>query len=90
MLRFLGQSEYGLYNLSASTISYLGLLSFGINNSYVHFYSRYQADDDQRHIAKLNGVYLLILCFIAIFALGAGLILLNFLPEIFDKYLSFE
>ncbi len=90
MLRFLGQSEYGLYNLSASTISYLGLLSFGINNSYVHFYSRYQADDDQRHIAKLNGVYLLILCFIAIFALGAGLILLNFLPEIFDKSLSLQ
>lgn len=29
MLRLMGQSEYGLYQLVYSVVSYLGLLSFG-------------------------------------------------------------
>ena len=33
MLRLLGQSEYGLYNLAASIVSYLGLLSFGFGSA---------------------------------------------------------
>ncbi|MGB4370021.1 MAG: hypothetical protein WBI74_12380, partial [Caldicoprobacterales bacterium] len=32
MLRLLGQTEYGLYNLVASVVSYLGLLSFGFGS----------------------------------------------------------
>lgn len=31
MLRLLGQSEYGLYQLVNSVVSYLGLLSFGFS-----------------------------------------------------------
>ena len=42
MLRLLGQSEYGLYQLVYSVVSYLGLLSFGFGSAYVRFYSRYK------------------------------------------------
>ena len=38
MLRILGQSEYGLYQLVYSVVSYLGLLSMGFNASYMRFY----------------------------------------------------
>ena len=31
MLRFLGQNEYGLYQLGSSTVSYLGLLTSAVN-----------------------------------------------------------
>ena len=58
MLRTLGQSEYGLYNLVASIVSYLGLLSFGFGSAYVRFYSRYKVKEDRDNIAKLNGMYL--------------------------------
>ena len=42
MLRMLGQSEYGLYQLVASVVSYLSLLSLGFSGSYMRFYSRYK------------------------------------------------
>ncbi len=38
MLRMLGQSEYGLYTLVSSVVSYLGLLNFGFASSYIRFY----------------------------------------------------
>lgn len=58
MLRLLGQSEYGLYNLVASVVSYLGLLNFGFGSAYLRYYSRYKVNNDQKNIAKLNGIYL--------------------------------
>lgn len=44
MLRLLGQSEYGLYQLGSSAVSYLGLLSFGFGSSYVRFYYQYRVE----------------------------------------------
>ena len=38
MLRLLGQSEYGLYQLVYWVVSYLSLLSFGFTASYMRFY----------------------------------------------------
>lgn len=37
MLRLLGQSEYGLYQLVYSVVSYLSLLSLGFGSSYLRF-----------------------------------------------------
>ena len=42
MIRLLGQSEYGLYNAVASTISMLSVLRLGFNNSYIRYYSIYK------------------------------------------------
>ena len=47
MLRLLGQSEYGLYNLVASTVSYLGLFSFGFGSAYMRYYSFYKVSNDK-------------------------------------------
>lgn len=66
MLRLLGQSEYGLYQLVYSVVSYLGLLSFGFGSAYVRFYSRYKVKDDQDGIAKLNGMFMIVFTIIAI------------------------
>ena len=40
MIKILGQSEYGLYNTVASTISMMSVLSLGFNSSYIRYYSR--------------------------------------------------
>ena len=42
MLKLLGQSEYGLYNTVASTISTLGILSLGFGSSYIRYYAKYK------------------------------------------------
>ena len=72
MLRLLGQSEYGLYSLSSSIISYLGLLGFGLSSGYIRFYSLAKAKNDKTGIAKLNGMFLLVLSAIALIAFIAG------------------
>lgn len=89
MLRLLGQSEYGLYNLVASIVSYLGLFSFGFGSAYMRYYSRFKVKDDREKIAKLNGMFLIIFSIIGLVALVAGMILVFNVESIFGDKLSF-
>lgn len=75
MLRLLGQSEYGLYQLVSSVVSYLSLLSLGFSTGYVRFYSRYKVKDDQAGIAKLNGMYCVIFSVITVVCLLCGAVM---------------
>ncbi|HFI0330221.1 TPA: lipopolysaccharide biosynthesis protein [Streptococcus suis] len=75
MLRLLGQSEYGLYNLVASVIAYLGVLNFGFGSAYMRYYSRYKVQDDREKIATLNGMFLIIFSVIGLVAVFAGTVL---------------
>ncbi|MGI6382042.1 MAG: lipopolysaccharide biosynthesis protein [Tissierellaceae bacterium] len=75
MLRLLGQSEYGLYNLVASVVSYLGVLNFGFGSAYMRYYSRYKVKEDKEKIATLNGMFLTIFCIIGLIAVVAGTVL---------------
>ena len=54
MLRLLGSSEYGLYQLVNSVVSYLGLLSLGFGAAYMRFYSRAKARRDEEEVARLR------------------------------------
>lgn len=76
MLRLVGQSEYGLYQMVYSVVSYLNLLSFGFNSAYIRYYSRYRAASDEEGIASLNGMFLVIFSCIAAIAgiAGSGLV----------------
>ena len=73
MLRILGQSEYGLYQLVHSIVAYMSLFSLGFGSSYIRFYSRYKAKDDYEEIARLNGMFMTIFSAIAIICLVCGI-----------------
>lgn len=88
MLRLLGQSEYGLYQLVYSFVSYLSLLSFGFGSSYMRFYSRYKADNDEEGIAKLNGAYLLIFSVISVICVLCGTVMVANIRTIFGNGLT--
>lgn len=88
MLRLLGQSEYGLYNLVSSVVSYLGLLSFGFGSGYVRFYSRYKVRDQQEEIAKLNGMFLVVFSVIGLIAILAGSAMVVNTERVFGTKLS--
>lgn len=91
MIRCLGQSEYGLYNTVASTISILSLLSLGFNAGYVRYYANYRREDDQEAIAKLNGLFAIIFSVIGLVALICGLFMSFHLEWIFGNgFLSDE
>lgn len=70
MLRFLGQNEYGVYQLVASLISYLSLLNFGFGGAYLRFYA--QCKNDKKKESTINGTFLLVFSFFAILALIVG------------------
>ena len=89
MLKILGQSEYGIYNLASSIISYLSLLSLGFGSSYIRFYSRYKVNNDEEGIKKLNGLYLTVFFIIGAISLVAGLLLSSNVSIFFnDTYSS--
>jgi len=91
ILRTLGQSEWGLYQLVASVVGYLGLLSFGFGSAYVRFYARAVASDDQDAVGKLNGLFLVVFLTIGAVAAVIGLILVfNARAVLGDKLTSEE
>lgn len=75
MLRLVGQSEYGLYQMVYSVVSYLNLLSFGFNSAYIRYYARYQAMKDKVGLASLNGMFLTIFTCMAAVAGVVGSVL---------------
>jgi O-antigen/teichoic acid export membrane protein len=88
MLRLLGQSEYGLYNLVASVVAYLGVLNFGFGSAYIRYYSRYKVRDDREKIATLNGMFLIIFSVIGLIAVIAGTVLAMNTEVIFGSELT--
>lgn len=88
MIRLLGQSEYGLYNLAASVIAYLGILNFGFGSTYIRYYSKFKVKNDEEGIAKLNGMFLIIFSVIAVIALIAGFTLSYFSGFVFGNQLT--
>lgn len=75
MLKLLGQSEYGLYNIASSTIAYLNLLTFGLGSTYIKFYFQYKKNDNKNKINSLNGLFISIFSVLGLVAFIAGMIL---------------
>lgn len=88
MLRLLGPAEHGLYSTVTSAISWINLLSLGLNSSYIRFYSRYKKEGKEEKIAGLNGMFLSIFCVLGTVALLCGLYMANHLPLLFADGLT--
>ncbi len=88
MLRFLGQSEYGLYQLVYSVVSYLSLLSLGFGSSYLRFYSRYKAVKDEDGVAKINGMFMIIFCSLSVICVLCGIVMIGNIRNIFGTGLT--
>ena len=90
MLKMLGQSEYGLYSLAVSAVSYLSLLSFGMGSTIIRYISKYRAENDKESEEKAFGFFLALYCFLACVVLICGIIISNNAKIIFDKSLNVE
>lgn len=88
MLRLLGQSEYGLYQLVSSVVSYLSLLSFGFSSSYMRFYSRYKVKNNHQEIARLNGMFMTIFMCVSCLCILCGGVLIGNIEHIFADGLT--
>ena len=90
MLRLLGQSEYGLYQLVYSVVSYLSLLSFGFTASYMRFYSRARAKNDLAEVGRLNGMFMTIFMAIAVICILCGIVMIENIELIFRIFLLYS
>lgn len=90
MLRCLGQSEYGLYQLVGSLANYLSLLSFGLTGAYVRFYALYRNDKEGQGLSKLNGIYTIAFSIISILAVLFGIFMTINLPLFFKGTMTTE
>ena len=88
MIQKLGQSEYGLYNTVASTISMMSVLSLGFNSSYIRYYSRYKEENENDDISRLNGLFIIIFFVIGVVALVCGLYISQHLNIVFKDGLT--
>lgn len=90
MIRLLGQSEYGLYTLVGSVVSYLSLFSLGFTGAYLRFYSQRRAKNDTVGIARLNGMFLSVFLIMSFAAFVCGMVLLQFPRALFGDKLTAE
>ncbi len=88
MMRMMGTSEYGTYNLAVAFVSNLNLLSLGLNSAFVRYYSRYKAQQDVKGIRRLNGMFMSMYLLISFIALLAGLVIMKNTHIIFGNKLT--
>ena len=72
MLRMLGQSEYGLYSLVASVISYLTIFDLGFGNAIVRYTAKFRAEGKQTEQYEMFGMFFLLYIIIGVIVLIAG------------------
>lgn len=75
LIRMLGQSEYGLYSIVYSVISYLTVMDMGFGNAIVIYTARYINQGNKEKQDKLHGMFMAIYCVIGIIAAILGIIL---------------
>lgn len=90
MLALLGENEYGLYQLVASVVSYMSLLSLGFGNAYNRFYARMRHEGGRREIDRLNGMFLTIFLVISGVCLACGFVMTENIEIIFADGLTAE
>lgn len=89
MLRILGDVEYGLYQLVASTIAYLSLLNLGFTGAYTRYYTKAKSES-QDSVAKLNGMFMSLFLVMSLICIACGVALILNAEAFFGNKLSPE
>lgn len=90
MLRMIGDSQYGIYSLSTSLISFIALLDLGLGQTLVRYISKARALNDTEQEAELNGFFFKLYSAIAVIAMLIGVLITIFYPLVCKKTMSAE
>ncbi|MVX63208.1 oligosaccharide flippase family protein [Clostridium chromiireducens] len=88
MLTTLGRGEYGLFTLVNTIISYIYLLDMGLGNAVIRYNSKYMAENNEQGLKKINGMFLVLYCIIAVLGIIIGILIYFNLGNIFSNGLN--
>ncbi len=88
MLALLGQSEYGLYKIAASTSSYLTLMSLGIGSAVSRYLIKARTEGGKAAEEKVFGIFHRIFQYLSIATCIIGIGIVLFLDELYGKSLT--
>ncbi|WP_419881715.1 lipopolysaccharide biosynthesis protein [Peribacillus sp. B-H-3] len=88
LIYFLGQNEYGLYQLMGSFLIYLGLFDFGLSNTVTRYYSKYIALKDEKGKENLLALSSVIFLSLTLILIIAGITFYFYLDDIFVNSLT--
>ena len=88
MLRLLGQSEYGLYKLSANLTGYLSLVAFGIGSAITRYIIKSGTEEGKEAEERVFGMFLTIFRMIAMIAFLGGIFLIFRVDSWYDASLD--
>jgi O-antigen/teichoic acid export membrane protein len=88
LIYFLGQDEYGLYQLIGSFLVYLSLFDFGLSNTVTRYYSKFIALKDEKGKENLLFLSTVIYVVLTLMLVIVGLALYFYLDEIFNNSLT--
>lgn len=88
MLSLLGQSEYGLYKLSATITGYLSLVAFGIGSAITRYIIKSGTEEGKEAEERVFGMFLTIFRMIALIAFLGGIFLIFKVDSWYDASLD--
>lgn len=78
LIKGMGNSEYGAYQMTAALIGYMSILDFGLHNAVTRYVARYQAQKDKKGQENFIAVSLIIFSLLAVVILIlAGILYVN-------------
>lgn len=88
MLSILGKEEYGLYKLSSSVTSYLGLIAFGLGSAITRYLIKARTEQGEEEERKVLGFFIRIFRVVAAVMLVVGIGLSLCVPMLYSHSLT--
>ena len=88
MTHMLGQSEFGVYSLVMSIMSYLTILDFGFGNAVVVSTAKRLNNEDKKSLPNLHGMFMKLYLIISFITIILGLIIFFNIENIFGATMS--
>lgn len=88
MVKMLGQSQYGLYQLIDGLVGYMIIFDFGLNNTIIRYVAQYRQQKDNKGQSNLLGMIIVIYLVISVLTIIISTILYFNLNKIFGKSLT--
>lgn len=88
LLSYMGNEEYGLYQLIGSIIAYFSIMDFGLTSSTIQGYVKYKKEDSKKILINFLGMVKRIYFLLSFMIIILGGIFYNFLEVVFRNKLE--